>query len=96
MTYPAPSLPVLNADRQIWSEHSQEAANCCSTFGFLLTLHEARPLLSQAECEAFGRAVLRFTHLLTQDLLLDPSTAAEILRAFIREWHLRNFAEETE
>lgn len=72
--------------RCIWQEQTQEATDCCSTFGFLLALQNNLPMLFQPDYEVFGRAALRLSWFLTQDLMLDPATAAEIVREIIREW----------
>lgn len=72
--------------RPIWLEQTQEAADCCSTLGFLLALQNNLPGVSQPDYEAFGRAALRLSWFLTQEMLLDPATSAEIVREFIREW----------
>lgn len=76
--------PAVNNDS--WSVQPDEDSLYFSITGLLLAMQYTQLLLSDSQSEALGRAVLRHSRFLTQDLLLDPVTSAEIVREFIREW----------
>lgn len=65
---------------------TDEDAYYLAISGYLLAMECTRTILPEAQSEALGRAVLRHSRFLTQDMLLDPATSAEIVREFIREW----------
>lgn len=75
-------------NRCVWVEQSQEAVDFCASIGYLISSQGGQPLVPDSLCEAFGRAILRYQHFLTQEMLLDSLTSAEIMREFIREWRL--------
>lgn len=78
-----PSDVTDEVDRSLQPE---EDAYYFSISGSLLAMQYTRTILPDAQSEALGRAVLRYSRFLTQDMLLDPATSAEIVREFIREW----------
>lgn len=69
-----------------WSVQPDEDRLYFSITGLLLAMQYTHQILSDCQSEALGRAVLRYSRFLTQDLLLDPVTSAEIVREFVREW----------